>query len=108
MMAQPFSKASWNQLRTSDPANRDQRLTLGPGPVKALEKFLEIAKRDGYETTGVVNYAGRHLRDKGRSSVSLPMDVVPAGSSWNTDPYKPEIIDGKLYARGSSDDKGSQ
>ena len=34
------------------------------------------------------------------------MDVVPAGSGWNTDPYKPEIIDGKLYARGSSDDKG--
>ena len=34
------------------------------------------------------------------------MDVVPAGSGWKTDPYKPEIIDGKLYARGSSDDKG--
>ena len=32
------------------------------------------------------------------------MDVVPAGSGWKTDPYKPEIIDGKLYARGSSDD----
>ena len=34
------------------------------------------------------------------------MDVVPAGSGWKTDPYKPEIINGKLYARGSSDDKG--
>ncbi len=26
------------------------------------------------------------------------MDVVPAGSGWNTDPYKPEIIDSKVYA----------
>lgn len=34
------------------------------------------------------------------------MDVVPAGSNWNTDPFKPEQIDGKLYARGSADMKG--
>ena len=31
-------------------ANRpaDKEHPFGPGPVKALEKFLEIAKRDGY------------------------------------------------------------
>ena len=34
------------------------------------------------------------------------LDVVPAGSGWDTDPYEPIIKDGKLYARGSSDDKG--
>ncbi len=32
--------------------------------------------------------------------------MVPAGSGWDTDPYEPKIKDGKLYARGSSDDKG--
>ena len=32
--------------------------------------------------------------------------MVPAGSGWDTDPYEPVIKDGKLYARGSSDDKG--
>ncbi len=29
------------------------------------------------------------------------MDVVPAGSGWDTDPYTPTIKDGRLYARGA-------
>lgn len=38
------------------------------------------------------------------------MDVVPVNATerqkWNTDPYVPQIIDGMLYGRGSSDMKG--
>ncbi|WP_300173850.1 succinyl-diaminopimelate desuccinylase [uncultured Aliivibrio sp.] len=36
-------------------------------------------------------------------------DVVPTGSlaHWDTDPFKPTIIDGMLYARGAADMKGS-
>lgn len=34
------------------------------------------------------------------------MDVVPAGDGWDTDPYEPVIKDGKIFAHGSSDDKG--
>ena len=34
-------------------------------------------------------------------------DVQPVGdiNKWNTDPFKPEIIDGRLFARGSGDNK---
>lgn len=34
-------------------------------------------------------------------------DVVPTGNleAWNSDPFKPEIRDGKLYGRGSADMK---
>ena len=69
---------------------------------------MEIAKRDGYETKNVDNYAGHFTFGEGEEELGIfaHMDVVPAGSGWKTDPYKPEIIDGKLYARGSSDDKG--
>lgn len=34
------------------------------------------------------------------------LDVVPAGDGWEFDPYGAIIDNGKLYGRGSSDDKG--
>lgn len=33
-------------------------------------------------------------------------DVVPAGVDWKTAPFKAEIIDGKIFARGVADMKG--
>jgi len=33
-------------------------------------------------------------------------DVVPPGAGWKTDPFKPVIVENKLYGRGASDMKG--
>lgn len=106
LMADLFSLLEINSER--DDSQADAQHPFGPGPVKALEKFLEIAARDGYETKNVDNYAGHFTFGEGEEELGIfgHMDVVPAGSGWETDPYKPVIIDGKLYARGSSDDKG--
>jgi aminoacylase len=39
--------------------------------------------------------------------LSSHTDVVPVDySAWNTDPFVPEIINGRIYARGSQDMKG--
>ncbi len=43
---------------------------------------------------------------QGEEVLGIHMDVVPAGSGWDTDPHTPTIKDGRLYARGASDDKG--
>lgn len=32
--------------------------------------------------------------------------MVPVGTGWDTDPFEPVIKDERVYARGSSDDKG--
>ena len=106
LLADLFSLLEINSERDDSKADKDH--PFGPGPVKALKKFLEIAERDGYETKNVDNYAGHFTFGEGEEELGIfaHMEVAPAGSGWNTDPYKPEIIDGRLYARGSSDDKG--
>ena len=35
------------------------------------------------------------------------LDTVPVGAGWTKDPFGAEIVDGKLYGRGSSDTKSS-
>lgn len=81
---------------------------LGPGPAEALRKVLSFGDRDGFITKNVDNLAGHIEFGKGSETLGIlgHVDVVPAGDGWNTDPFEPVIIDGKIYGRGSSDDKG--
>lgn len=34
------------------------------------------------------------------------LDVVPSGDGWNSNPFRAKIENGKIYGRGSIDDKG--
>jgi dipeptidase PepV len=81
---------------------------FGPGPKAAMLKLLELAERDGFKTDNVDNYVGEFEYGEGDETLGIfaHMDVVPAGTGWDSDPYEPEIRDGKIFARGSSDDKG--
>ena len=51
LLADLFSLLEINSER--DDSKADKAHPFGPGPVKALKKFLEIAERDGYETKNV-------------------------------------------------------
>ncbi|AYW47501.1 dipeptidase PepV [Tetragenococcus osmophilus] len=83
-------------------------LPFGPGPSDALKQMLSYGERDGFTVKNVDNYAGHIEFGQGDETLGIfgHMDVVPAGDDWQTDPYDPVVKDGKLYARGSSDDKG--
>lgn len=106
LMADLFSILRINSER--DDSQVDAEHPFGPGPVKALNHFLAMAERDGYATKNIDNYAGHFEYGEGDEVLGIfaHLDVVPAGSGWDTDPYEPVIKDGMLYARGSSDDKG--
>ncbi|HVF92323.1 MAG TPA: ArgE/DapE family deacylase [Blastocatellia bacterium] len=56
--------------------------------------------------TNVVGRIGRGSKSIGFVS---HMDVVPPGEleQWETPPFEPTIIDGRIYGRGTLDDKGS-
>src|SRR5258706_3593383 len=56
--------------------------------------------------TNVVGRIGSGSKSIGFDS---HMDVVPPGEleQWNTPPFEPTITDGRIYGRGTLDDKGS-
>ena len=93
---------------SEDLNNTSEEYPVGPGPVKAMKKFLSFAQRDGFHIKNVDNYAGRVDYGTGEKRLGIigHMDVVPAGDGWVTDPFKMLIKDGKIIGRGSADDKG--
>lgn len=73
-----------------------------------LAEALSISKELGFETGRVGGYAGYASIGEGEPYVAVlgHLDIVPAGDGWNHDPFSGETDDGKIYGRGTSDDKG--
>lgn len=81
---------------------------LGPGPSKALVKYLEIGKRDGFTVKNLDNLVGYIEYGSGDKTFAIlaHADVMPAGEGWDSNPFEMMIKDGKVFGRGASDDKG--
>jgi succinyl-diaminopimelate desuccinylase len=73
-----------------------------------LDSALKMFEREGLATTNVDYYAGFGEVGKGEKLIGVlaHLDVVPAGEGWETDPFKMVEKDGKLFGRGTMDDKG--
>lgn len=93
---------------TLDEETAEIMAPFGKGIQKALEYILEKADFMGFSTKNLDGYAGyAQLGDTGDLVAILAhVDVVPAVGDWGVPPYSAQIIDGKLYGRGSVDDKG--
>ncbi len=84
-------------------------MPLGRHVHDALTYTLELAGKLGFESArsldgycGVVDYGtGDEML-----MIMAHLDVVPAGPAWSSDPFAPEIRNGRLYGRGVVDDKG--
>lgn len=87
----------------------DKDAPFGVAMVQALNHVLNLAEKMGFKTKNVDNVAG-HIEygTKGEViGILCHLDVVPAGGNWTYPPFRPTVIDGKIYARGSEDDKGA-
>lgn len=86
----------------------EEGMPFGKGAADALQCFLDMAESLGANTENFDNYAGHADFGDGEETLGIlgHMDVVPCGDGWLCDPFKPEVIDGKLYGRGVLDNKG--
>ena len=75
---------------------------------RSLDHVLETAKQLGFHTENVDNHLGWCEYGEGDEMVAVlgHLDVVPAGDGWTCDPFGGEIQDGKIWGRGTTDDKG--
>ena len=93
----------------SDRQEARDGMPFGEGPAKALEASMEIGRRMGLSVADYDHYVATFdLNEQERGlDILAHLDVVPVGDDWTvTKPFEPKILDGKLYGRGSADDKG--
>ncbi|XMB87431.1 dipeptidase PepV [Mycoplasmatota bacterium WC44] len=88
--------------------NPNNKFPFGDGIQEALEFMLDLGDGSGFNVMNIDNYAGYIEFGSGDSELGVlcHLDVVPEGDGWSVDPYSAEIKDGKIYARGTTDDKG--
>ena len=88
---------------------KKENAPFGEENAKCLNRALEIAKGYGFDTKNLDNYCGYAQIGSGEKIIGIAahLDVVPAGNDWNTNPFEATIKDGKIYGRGTSDDKGA-
>lgn len=81
---------------------------FGEKPAQALAWILEKGKKLGLKVKNYDGYAGEMTVGDGDRLIGIlgHADVVAPGEGWNTEPFDIVEIDGKLYGRGTMDDKG--
>ncbi len=87
----------------------EEGMPFGRGPYEALCEFMELAKERGFEPKNYDNcVAAIDLNNHEKQlDILAHLDVVPAGEGWTvTDPFEACIKDGRIYGRGTADDKG--
>ena len=94
----------------SDKGEAESGAPYGKGPRAVLDDALELAKGYGFFVQNYDGYVGTVdlLPENDHHLDSLShLDVVPVADGWTvTGPFDPVVVEGKLYGRGTSDDKG--
>ena len=85
-------------------------MPFGKGVFDALDYFLSLADSFGFKTINYDNYIGEVDFGDGKEEIAIlcHLDVVPAGdlTKWTYPPFSATEANGKIYGRGTTDDKG--
>ncbi|WP_326911135.1 dipeptidase PepV [Sedimentibacter sp. MB31-C6] len=83
-------------------------MPFGKGVHNSLIHCLNLSESLGFKAVNVDNMIGYAEYGQGDEMVAIlgHLDVVPEGEGWTYPPYAAEIHNGKIYGRGTTDDKG--
>ena len=83
-------------------------MPYGEENARMLDLALETARSYGFETRNIDYYAGDVSLGSGEQTMGMlaHLDIVPVGEGWTHAPFGGEISDGKIFGRGTIDDKG--
>ncbi len=75
---------------------------------KTLLYMLELGQSMGFKTKNIDNYAGYIEFGEGQEMLGIlcHLDVVPEGDGWTYPPFSGTEVNGRIYGRGTLDDKG--
>ena len=75
---------------------------------RCLHYMLDTAEKLGFSVHNMDEQAGWCEYGQGEEMVAVlcHLDVVPEGDGWTVPPYEGRVVDGRIYGRGTMDDKG--
>ncbi|MFW5779988.1 MAG: Sapep family Mn(2+)-dependent dipeptidase [Bacillota bacterium] len=80
---------------------------FGKGVGKCLQYCLNLFEKLGFKTKNVDGFCGWAEIGEGELfGILVHLDVVPEGEGWTYPPFGAVIDNGRIYARGTIDDKG--
>lgn len=85
-----------------------ENMPFGKSVSDALDFFVQKAKSFDLQVKNYNGYAVEIQIGSGNDLIGVlgHVDVVDGGDGWTTNPFKAEILDGRIYGRGTVDDKG--
>ncbi|MBQ1489661.1 MAG: dipeptidase PepV [Eubacterium sp.] len=89
-------------------AGTGERFPYGQGVQDSFAYMLSKAEELGFRTEDVDHVGGHVEFGEGDEILGIlgHLDVVPAAGEWAYGPYDADEIDGYIYGRGTTDDKG--
>ena len=89
-----------SEAETGAPFGREVRDMLDTAMADARDLGFEVRDFDGYACDVTLGNAEEKIAVLGH------LDVVPVGDGWTKPPFEGLIEDGRIYGRGTNDDKG--
>ena len=85
-----------------------KEMPYGKGVNDALDYVARLGERFGFDVDKCDGHAVELSIGEGEKLIGIyaHADVVPVSGTWISEPFTPDIRDGNIYGRGTSDDKG--